>query len=165
MIFFVSIYLLLAFLLIGLTLWLRVDINRRVSLIQENKKKLLSYSQANESFVLLKQDYERAKIEKQFLESILPQQDKLINLPRELSSLAKQYNLEMAFAFGSEMAGSETTPGYINFNLVLGGAKNDWIAFLKALEKSRYLIEFDAFSITGSDKDYKLSINGKAFSQ
>ncbi len=152
-------------LIIALLFWLGFDINRRVSNIQKSQNEFASYSKAVSILSSLRGDFEKAKTERQFLENILPQQDKLINFPRELNSLAKQNNLQLAFAFGSQSEGDQTSPGYISFNIVVAGLLSNWSKFLDDLENSNYLISLDSIRIVSDDKGYQLNINGKVFSQ
>ena len=155
----------IALLLTVLMFWFRFDIERRVIKIQTNNSDFLSYSKAATSLNVLRGDFEKAKFDKQFLENILPQQDKLINLSRDLNGLAKQNNLQLSFSFGSQIDGTDKTPGYINFSMVIVGSLTSWIKFLGDFEKSRYLFSLDNFRISSNGRDHQLNINGKVFSQ
>lgn len=160
-----GLYLLVVVGLVGVNFWLGYDIDRNVLAIQSNKREIITYAYSTEQQASLKADAGRARVERVFLENILPQQDGLINFPRDISALAKQNNVESAFQFGGQVTGNETTPGYINFNLVVSGALNNWLQFLETLEKSRYLISFDSFNIAADNKKYRFNVNGKVFSQ
>ncbi len=155
----------IALLAIALLFWLGFDINRRIVGIQKSQNEFASHSKAVSILSSLRGDFEKAKIERQFLENILPQQDKLINFPRELNVLAKQNNLQLAFAFGSQKESEEAIPGYISFNIVVAGLLPNWLKFLDALENSNYLISLDSIHIVSNNKEYQLNINGKVFSQ
>lgn len=145
--------------------WLGFDISRRAASIQENKAKTLSYSKAASILNFLRSDFEKAKTEKQFLENILPQQDQLLNFPKDLNGLAKQNNLQLAFAFGSQKEGDQGSPGYINFNLIIAGALTNWLKFFDDLGKSQYLTSFENIRVLSNGKEHQLNINGKVFSQ
>ena len=158
-------YSLLSLLVGALVIWLGFDISRRALIIQENKTKALSYSKTASVLSFLRSDFEKAKTEKQFLENILPRQDELLNFSRDLNSLAKQNNLQLAFSFGSQKEGDQSSPGYINFNLIIAGALTNWLKFFDDLEKSRYLVSFSGVQILSNGKEHQLNINGKVFSQ
>lgn len=159
------IYLILALVLVGVTWWLGFDISRRVSSIQQNKKDLTFRSSASEALLFLKSAGEQAAVDRLFLENLLPTQDKLIDFPKDLDGLARINRVDMDFNFGEEAPGGEATPGHIAFNIIVKGELNNILNFLRAMEGSRYLMEFNAYNLTVEGKNYQAMINGKVFSQ
>lgn len=165
MLIFLGLYLFIILMLLAFNFWLGYDVGRNAMAVQETKKQIYSSAHAAGSLASLKADFEKAKNDRLFLESIVPQPEKIINFPRELTVLAKQNNVELAFGFGTEFESAETTPGFVNFNMVLGGVLVNWLKFLEILEKSRYLMSLDSFNIVSDGRDYRVSINGKVFTQ
>jgi hypothetical protein len=82
-----------------------------------------------------------------------------------LYGLAKQNNLDLAFAFGNEIAGSKTAPGFTNFQMVVTGLFEGWTNFLRGLERGNYLVNVDFVNFQYDSKRHQLKINGKVFSQ
>mgnify|MGYP001566694955 CR=1 FL=1 len=165
MILLVFAYALGAFLLIFFTVWLRIDIGRRVLAIEEHRRRNFAHPSAAEAVALLRGDFEQAKNYRGFLENILPQPDQLINLPRELNGLAKQNNLDLAFSFGEAIKGTSQSPGATNFKMVVTGPLSGWINFLRGLEQGNYLVRIDSIDINYDGKANQLKIHGKVFSQ
>lgn len=151
--------------LAGINFWLGYDINRHVLAIQNNKNNLFAYARSAETLSFLKNDLEKAKNEKLFLENILPQPEGLFNFSKDLTSLARQAKVELFFRFEGEYKSAAMTVGHNKFNLVIGGALENCLRFLESLEKSRYSVGFDTFNVANDGKEYRFNINGKVFTQ
>lgn len=158
-------YAIVAVVLIVATILLSLDISRRLSLIKEVGKKLAFRFQSTETLANLKQSEDQAKRDLLFLESRLPIQDKLLSFPPEMAALAQKYGVTAKVVFSSETLGLEDQPGSQAFSLAADGSLNNWINFLEAMEKSRYLINFQSFNLAGKDDSLKTTINGKVFFQ
>ena len=162
----IGLYFLIVLLLLIVNFWLRYDINRQVKTIQNSRKQIFSYQNSLENTSILKSGSEKIKNEKLFLESILPQSDNLSNFEKDLSILARQFNLEASFRTGSEVKGDEVVPGQVNFSLIAVGRLGDLLNFLRALESIRYIISFSSYNINGVEEGkFNLNLDGKVFSQ
>lgn len=158
---FTGIYLLIILIILGGTWWLGFDISRRVATIENNTRNLVLRSSATEAIAFLRQSAEKAQSGRIFIENILPSVDKIIDFPKEVQGLAKLNQLDLIFTFGEETAATEAAPGQISFNLNIKGQRDNLFKFLRSLEKSRYLIEFNNFNLSGDSA----LIYGKVFTQ
>ena len=154
-------------LLIPINFWFRFDISRRVGDIQKNKKQIFSYQNSLKNLSLLKNSLLKARTDKIFLETILPQSENLINFDRDLKTLARPLNLEVSFKSGSEVGGEETVPGHVNFSLIVSGALGNLLRFLESLEgRFRYIMSFSSYNITSvGEGKFNLNLDGKVFAQ
>ncbi len=154
-----------AFIFSLVILWLAFDISKRTEAVQKIRQEIATRFKAVESLASLKKDEQRAKVERVFLEQALPIQDKLINFPKDVTSLAKKFKVDLGFSFGKEVASTESSAGYIGFTMTARASFNNWLDFVESLEKSQYLISFDSFNLSGGEDDFQSVINGKVFSQ
>ena len=160
-----SIVAVVVIILLGLVALLRADINRRADEVIALKNKVALRYKAIEALASLQRNSEKARVEKLSLITMLPISDKLINFPRDMSSLAKKNNVDIGFSFGEEIAGSETNPGYLSFSMTADASFINWLNFINNIERSRYIVSFDSFNLVGDEKKFKSIINGKVFSQ
>tara|TARA_Y100000310_G_C20652152_1_gene800028 strand:- start:689 stop:1210 length:522 start_codon:yes stop_codon:yes gene_type:complete len=151
--------------LLGLVALLRADINRRTDKVLELKDKAALRYKAIEALASLQRDSEKARVERLSLITILPISDKLINFPRDISSLAKKHNVEIGFSFGEEISGTETDPGYLSFSMTANASFINWLNFISSIERGSYIVSFDSFNLVGDEKNFKSIIDGKVFSQ
>ena len=151
--------------LVILLLLLGSDISKRASAIRNERQGSAFRLQAVESLVLLRSGAGQAEKQKIILEDSLPDKDQLVGFSKQLESIAKNHQLGFGFSFESETAGSETAPGTNNFTMTLGGAYQNFLRFLKAVEDSKYFVAFDFFDINLKDKEYQIIIKGRVFSQ
>lgn len=142
-----------------------IDINNKITAIQTVRQEISFRLRATETFASLRKDADRARLQKALISSTLPLPDKLIDFPKDLAALAQQNGVQVAVSFGKEEASTEMSPGGIDFVLTVQGALTNWLKFLKALEKSRYLVRFDSFNVVNSPEGLQSVINGKVFSQ
>ena len=135
--------------------------------IQNQKTELALRIQATDQLASLKSDFEKAQPLFQFLNSVLPPKDSLINFGQDLISLGRVDRLELNFSFGGETAASDQTPGFINFAISGTGAYGNFQKFLADLEKSRYFIKFNSLDLTRqqSGDNYGILAEGQVFYQ
>lgn len=148
-----------------LLLLLGLDISRRTGAIIRQRQDLASHSQSLNSLALLRSEAERANKIRGAIQDFLPSGDQLISFPKSLEGLAKSNQLGFGFTFNSEVAGSVAEPAVSNFTLVTRGLYNNFLNFLKAVEKSKYFVGFELFDLNRKDKDFEIIMKGKVFSQ
>lgn len=159
-------YAIAAFILGGGTAWLAYDINRRLITIQDSRRDIMGRNSAADQVLALRNQFQQARGELPFLQSLLPIQDQLINFPREAGVIARQKGVEFGFVFGASIAGDETAPGAVAFTASAKGTINNILDFLTAFESNKYLIGLDALTISANEeKTYQAIINGKIFTQ
>lgn len=141
------------------------DISSRTAMIKKQRQDLMLRSQAINSLVFLRSDRERSEKILNAVKDFLPASDQLISVPNTLENLAKSNQLGFGFAFNAEAPASESEPGINYFTLTSSGAYNNFLNFLKAVEKGKYFFGFDLIELNKKDKDYQILIKGKVFSQ
>ena len=145
--------------------WLMKYLGSLAGQIQEKRKTILFRSQVIEQETLLRADMLRAQREIAFLDNILPVPDSLLDFPRDVSVWANQNKLDVGFSFVKETESVEQEPGYTSFILTGSGPLNNIFNFLRAIENSRYLIQFNQYDIVSEKDRYTLLINGQIFSR
>ncbi len=127
---------------------LNFDINKRVARIEEHKREIAMQNEAIIILSGLKQEAQKVRQYQDTLASLLPNRDQLISFPRELEKLAKQYEIDLGFAFGNETPSTESQPGVIRFTLSLGGSMNGMLDFLKAFEAHKYYLNLSSVDLS-----------------
>lgn len=131
---------------------LNSDLNKRLSRLNDYKAELQSREAAIGLLTQLKSDAERAEPFFSVLKNSLPSRDDLVLFPRELERFAKQYEVDFGFSFGEEAVGSASSPSAVKFTIVLEGQYDNLLAFLKAVEQSRYYIRLSSIDISRKEE-------------
>lgn len=131
-----SILLILALFIILLN-W---DINKRAASIEESKIALELEARTVQLLGGASGDLKKVEPMLAELRSLLPAKDDLINLPRELERVGKQYAVTVGFGFSTEEPATEKLAGTISFKLTVSGSYDDIVDFLKYIEAHRYII-------------------------
>lgn len=96
------------------------------------------------------------------LYNVIPQKDELINLSKEIQTVAASENLSFGFSFLGENPPSGDTLGYVSFSISLGGGSiNSIVNFIKKMERFRYFVQLEDFSV-GSEGG-TTTIRGRVF--
>lgn len=145
--------LLIAFLIIAVPLagliFLGWDINRRAQEIKKQRQELADRSAKLSLFAQLQSQSTKAEPYFSILKNILPGRDQLLDFPREMENLANQEGVGFGFTFGSEVPPSAEQPGWMNFTIVIQGSLPKIFRFIKAIENSRFLVNFRSFDFAG----------------
>lgn len=155
----------------GLVLMAILLIQLIVINIESNSQKIARQRQelglrilGTDSLATLKLDAEKAEPYQSILDNILPEKDRLINFGQDLITMAKKNKVAMEFAFGGEVKSADTEPGFINFSIKADGAYDDFIRFLREVEKSRFLVKFTAADVTrDSGQRFDILASGQVF--
>ncbi|MCL4399866.1 hypothetical protein M1506_01150 [Patescibacteria group bacterium] len=100
------------------------------------------------------------------LSNIVPSYYNLINLNKDLQSIASSNNLSYSFSFAGENPKTADGFGSINFNLAVSSANlNDLLSFLNSLQKFKYLTAVDGVSFNSSQGTniITMSVKGRVF--
>jgi len=100
------------------------------------------------------------------MDSLLPTQDQLLDFPRYLDALAKNYGVSLSFNFqGEPSAAQKDSPGSLGFALSLTGELSNNLEFLKALEakSARFLLAVQNFSLSRVSGGYNTDLQGLVF--
>ncbi len=99
------------------------------------------------------------------LQNIVPTRDQLIDLRQEFQSLAARENLDFGFTFfpGDETTAASGELGAIKFNLNLKGGLDELLNFIHSLEKFRYLITLESFTMNRQGSSIQMAIKGQVY--
>ena len=152
--------------LLGAHSWLMLSVSDVAGQIQEKRKSLMASLRIFDNENLLKAELIKAERESLFLDNIFPVSDNLIEFPRDISVWASQNNITVGFSFVKETPATETEPGYTSFILAGKGSLSNILNFLRSIENSRYLIQYNQYDIIAENSNvYTLLINGQIFSR
>ena len=141
------------------------DISKHTSNILKMRQDVTSYNQKLESLSSLKAGYEKAKQYMNVLENILPAEEGLLSVDRELSKLALENSLDLGFGFGEEIKSTETQLGSITFSMTTRSSLENFINFLAMVEEMRYFIQFGRLEITRQGDTFTGLGQGKIFAR
>jgi Tfp pilus assembly protein PilO len=102
----------------------------------------------------------------QEMDAMLPSSDQLLDFPNWLDGLSRINSVSMNFTFqGNQTPPTQSAPGYIIFNISLGGKLQDIINFMNAMEISlpRYMINFQTINLNQVGSSTQVTINGQLF--
>lgn len=143
--------------------FLSFDIAGKTDRIKNLRKEIASYYRANENLAVLRSDLESVQPYLPGIDTFLLNKDQLIGFPRDLKSLASQFQIDAVSNFsetGKEEAGDIR---WIGVKVSADGEMNNLIEFLKALENSRYSVGFNNLDFSKAAKGFKATLNGKIF--
>ena len=117
------------------------DINKSLAAIGEHKDSLnqrnLIIQQLTESAAKL----EKVKTDITLLNSVVPDQDELINFPEEVTNLGREYHISTSFKFQDREDRDKPIAKYL-FDMALTGQYEDIVDFLERIETYPYIIYF-----------------------
>ena len=96
------------------------------------------------------------------LYNVIPQKDELINLSKEMQTVAASEGLTFGFSFVGETPPAGESLGYVAFSLSLeGGQFQNIMNFVNKLENFRYFIQLENFDISSGGA--KATVRGRIF--
>jgi len=131
----------------ALIIFLNSDVNKRAENILKYRRELETRNQTIALLSNSNADFERAKPMEAVLTNLLPSKDQLINFPRELERMGKEYAVQTGFTFGTEQPSSATEPGNIRYTLSVTGLYQDVADFVEAFEKHPYFTTLDSIDV------------------
>lgn len=113
----------------------------------------------------LRSDYNlKAKNYLNVLYNIIPSYDQLINLKKDIQTLAARNGVEYNFSFAGETPKLEQGLGLISFNLTIGSENfNSLMSFIKSLQDFKYLNSIDKISINSDGVKLTMSMSARIF--
>ncbi|MDO8470041.1 MAG: hypothetical protein Q7S84_03435 [bacterium] len=99
------------------------------------------------------------------LKRVIPQRDALLNLGRDIRSLAVKSNIEQTYTFISESPADTGSLGYVTFQLALTGSYDDLRSYIQSLDTFMYLSRFDAVQFDRSTSKSSATVKGRVFFQ
>ncbi len=152
--------------LIGGILFFNGNINSYAVNIASARNQLSRLSSSILELSRLQSQYDQVSGYIDTLGSIVPSYYNLINLNKDLQSMAASDNLSYSFSFAGENPKTNNGFGSVNFNLSVGSSKlSNILSFLNSLQHFKYLTAIDGVSF-GSDGDngtLTMSVKGRVF--
>lgn len=139
------------------------DISQRVEKVKESRLVLSSSSQTGEKLALLRLDLAAFEPYTDDLENALPDKEQLINLPRELKTMAFQNSINLTSNFSGEEFKSSSNFNWLGLTVSTDGKFDNLINFLKLLDNSRYSVRFENIDLSFKDNGFKGTFVGKVF--
>lgn len=125
------------------------SISKYAATLVDGRQQLLARSAQLQAFATLRSDYNReAKNDLSLLYGVVPIEDQLINLPKDLQFLASQDNLEYSFSFVGRSSPSDQSLGSIQVQLSLEGPFEKLISFVQRLQNFKYLTKVTSVNIS-----------------
>lgn len=141
-------------------------LNRSVADIQQLREELVArWSSLSMLANLLTTYNDRAERDLAVLERVIPKRDSLLNLGRDLKSLAVKANVEQTYTFVNEISPADGSLGYVMFRVSVTGTNEDVRAYLKSLDSFTYLSRFETVEMTRSGAKASAAVHGKVFFQ
>lgn len=148
----------------GLFFFLQGDITSHISTLVEERTLLASRSQGIAALATLREESKRGMGYLDLLNQALPKRDELFSFSRVVDAAARNRKINLNFAFGTELPGSDVAPSSIGFTMSTSGEYEKTINFLRDLETQRFLVTFSTFDITQTAVNtYDAHIFGQVF--
>ncbi len=145
-------------------LFLSSKIQDKAEQISDAKKELNIRSKTVESIALFRRKSEQVQPYLRELQNMLITKDDLINIPKDLKSIAQQNQVNLQITFGVDTPRTETEPGEINIAITTEGSFDNLIKFLKDLENSRYFVKLNKVDLTArGDDNFRAVLSGAVF--
>ncbi|MCL4392273.1 hypothetical protein M1413_02975 [Patescibacteria group bacterium] len=114
---------------------------------------------------LLESQYSKIAGYQDLLNTIVPSYYDLINLNKDLQSLAAAQNLSYSFSFAGENPKTQSGFGSVNFNLSVSSTDlNALLSFLNSLEHFKYLNTINGVTFqSGNDGSITMAVRGEVF--
>ena len=148
-----------------LTFLLGADMSRLANKIQQAREEHAGRVAAVSAFATLQSDAIRARPYSNALENILPTKDNLIEFPKEMKELGRRNGIDVAITFGAEAQSSGKSPGSIRFAMTADGSYDGIVAWMSAVEHSRYIVGWNSVDVVEQKGRYHASIDGRVFSR
>ncbi len=139
------------------------DISQRVERVKESRLALNSNSQTSEKLSLLRLDLAAFEPYAAGLENALPDKEQLINLSRDLKTMAFQNSISIISNFSGEEFKSSSNFNWLGLTVSADGKFDNMINFLKLLDNSRYSVRFENIDLSSKDSGFKGAFVGKVF--
>jgi len=145
-------------------LFFGLDISKQVDNIKQTRDDLNLRLRTSESLGLLRNDLNQIKDYIPLMETVLPDRDKILSLPRNLTMIGRQNQVDVNLNLGSETPATENELGRIKLNSSISGQFNNLIAFLEAVEGNQLSIKIDSIDFVAQDQGrFKGTLNGQIY--
>jgi hypothetical protein len=146
-----------------LTAIMGFQISNRVLRIEGLKNEIALSSKSIELLVVLSQQSQQAQQYQNTLASSILTHDQLISFPKDIQLIGSSNGLNVSVRFGVESGTAADGVGTIKFRGSAEGTMEDFIRFLGALRRSRYIVDFTSFSLDGGAGSFSFNFDGSVF--
>jgi len=121
--------------------------------IAENRERIDRSTRAAERLAALKVDLPAAEAYERAMTLLLPSQEGLLDLPRDVETIGRLHGIAALFTFSGESDATVTERSYLSFTITGTGQATNLLAFLKAIEVDhpKFTLSIDSFDLTGTD--------------
>ncbi|MEK7626614.1 MAG: hypothetical protein AAB399_00405 [Patescibacteria group bacterium] len=160
-----SVALLIVIALFGGILFFKGNMVDYMGRIETARASLASRTASAGELANLRSQYNsKAKNYLNVLYNIIPSYDQLINLNRDIQTLAARSNVEYGFSFAGETPKSDQGLGSISFNLTAGSENfSSLMSFIKSIQDFQYLNSIDKISINSDGGKFTMSVSARVF--
>ena len=152
-----------AIVLMLVLIYVGFDISQRTERIKESRLILNYSSRTGEKLAFLRLDLTAFEPYAGGLENALPDKEQLINLPRDLKTMAFQNSINITSNFSGEEFKSSSNFNWLGLTVGADGKFDNLINFLKLLDNSRYSVRFENIDLSSNSGGFKGSFVGKVF--
>ncbi len=137
----------------------------RAQELADLKLQLAFNAQAASSYLILKSEYDRARLYEPVLAAILPKENQVFDFRNTVKNSAAQRTVELTFSFGTQDTAGGGKTAATNFQMTANGTYANLLAFLRDVERSPYFVQFTTVNISVGASGATASFSGKLFSQ
>jgi Tfp pilus assembly protein PilO len=134
--------------------------------IKKLRNDLNLYTKSIVNLAKLKEISPQVDLYKSKLDLLIPNKDKLIDLPKWVSDVARanQVNVNFSFKPGGKDS-DDKNPGFENFSIDVSGSLDNIQKFLYNIETvaPNFILNLSSFTLSQTDNEYRFSSTGKVF--
>ncbi len=146
-------------------IFLGTQIKSRVTEAKTVQSQFLYWLQAVESLSSLRKDYKKVEPYFNQVASLLPQQDELINFPKDIAAMGAVRKISASTNLGVESLDNNTGLRRTEVIMNVSGGLEGIVAFLKDLESgSKYVVRINNFDFLKEGETFRMSLTGTVFS-
>lgn len=133
--------------------------------IVQSRKQFAERAASLNALVGLRDQYESfGKAYLNVLRNVIPIKDELINISKELESLAAKNDLGFGFSFKGEKDPSDGELGYIEYSLnISGDSINQIQSFIKDLDEFKYINTVDSLKLNRKNEEIEGNVEGRVY--
>jgi Tfp pilus assembly protein PilO len=152
------------FVMFFLSVYIKGEITETIDKMERVNLEIQGKANVLENHFLLKKESEEAAPLEVKLKEKLASKDDLLKLQEDFSFIAKDTSVEVASSFTGETEEKSGLLGKAGVSVSIDGSFTNIIRFLKRVEKSRFLVQFDNFDVStvlGEKDKLRLFARGK----
>lgn len=141
----------------------KINISNSINKIIEAHRELAVRTATIESLAALRTQAAQAKNYTIVLNNVIPEGDNLLNLSKDLQTVASKNGLEYGFSFLGETKPSGNELGSVSFSLNLSGTLEQFLQLIYDLRSFKYITVVEGLSFSGAQGRGTMVLRGKVF--